>query len=107
VIGGTSDEVWPEVYKETLRPGDVLLLSTDGLTLELPNGRISEILSASRTAGEATAALLGAANEAGGRDNVTAVVARFGEPPPAETEPAAAREEAGVPSSQTVSATPR
>jgi protein phosphatase len=101
VIGGSSDEVWPEVYKETLRPGDALLLCTDGLTLELSDGRIAEILSASRSAGEATAALLRSANDTGGRDNVTAVVARFGEFPPSEPEPAAARAEAVASGPQT------
>ncbi len=96
VIGGSSDEVWPEVYKETLRPGDALLLCTDGLTRELSDGRLAEILSASRSAAEATSTFLRAANEAGGRDNVTAVVARFGEPRPPEAGPETGRAEAAL-----------
>jgi len=94
VLGGSSDEVWPDVYRESLEAGDVLLLATDGLALEVPDQRIASILDAAPSAREATAALLRAANDAGGRDNVTAVVARFGNRADFAGAPAAAAEAA-------------
>jgi protein phosphatase len=96
VIGGSSEEVWPAVYRETLEAGDVLLLATDGLSLELSPERIATILAGARSAHEATEELLRSAKEAGGRDNVTAVVARFGERPGGTPEVGTARAEANL-----------
>lgn len=75
-LGGGREGVDPEAHKATLRPGDALLLCTDGVTGELPDDRIAALLAAG-TAAEGAAALVAAANDAGGRDNATAVVARF------------------------------
>ena len=94
VLGGSSDEVWPDVYRDSLEAGDILLLATDGLTLEVPDERIASILTSTSTARESTAALLRAATDAGGRDNVTAVVVRFGERSTPVEAPAAAAEAA-------------
>jgi PPM family protein phosphatase len=59
------------------RPGDVYLLCSDGLTTMLPELRLAEILlthSGLHAAGEA---LIAAANDAGGRDNITVILLRL------------------------------
>jgi protein phosphatase len=61
------------------RPGDVYLLCSDGLTTMLGEEEIAGVLrshSSLRGAGEA---LIAAANEAGGRDNITVVLVRVEE----------------------------
>lgn len=55
-------------------PGDMLLLCSDGLTDMISASDITSILTTSSTLQEKGAALIIAANEAGGKDNVTAVL---------------------------------
>jgi protein phosphatase len=77
-IGGGKDELSPEVYRGTLEMGDTLVLCSDGLTKHLDDDAISSQLHAHPTsAREAAEALVRKANERGGTDNVTVVVARF------------------------------
>ena len=66
----------PDVYHVRLRPGDQLLLCTDGLTDMVGENLIAEIIDDGATAQAACDALVARALEAGGRDNVTAVLAR-------------------------------
>jgi protein phosphatase len=65
--------------------GDRLLLCTDGLTEMVPDVEFLGLLQ--RAAGPSAAChrLIDRANEQGGRDNVTVVVAFFGEAQPAST----------------------
>jgi protein phosphatase len=56
-----------------VEPGDRLLLCTDGLSNMLADDQIAEIL-ALGTVERSAAALIDAANEAGGLDNITVVV---------------------------------
>jgi protein phosphatase len=60
-----------------LRPGDRLMLCTDGLTGMITERRIREILTSTPSADDAAGALVGAANRAGGVDNITVVVLDF------------------------------
>jgi protein phosphatase len=65
------------------RAGDVYLLCSDGLTTMLPEARIRDLLMASRSLRDGGEALIAAANEAGGRDNITVILVRLetvGEP---------------------------
>ena len=57
-------------------PGTQFLLCSDGLTKEVSNRRIEEELNRNLAPGETAQNLVRAALEAGGRDNVTAVVVR-------------------------------
>jgi PPM family protein phosphatase len=75
-IGGGTEGVSTDIYHATLQPGDEILLCTDGLTRKLADDNIGDILLKSKTPEAAVDALLAAANEAGGEDNITAVVAR-------------------------------
>lgn len=65
----------PELTTVGWTSGDSLLLCSDGLTDELTNGRITEILSASADAGTAVDRLVDAALKAGGKDNITVILA--------------------------------
>ena len=56
-----------------LQPGDVLLLCSDGLNDELSDQQIRKVL-AGRPPHQAAQQLIRQANEAGGRDNITAVI---------------------------------
>lgn len=74
---GLQEDVEFEVGEETIRDGDRVLLCSDGLTTALSDDRIEEILRTSRRGLEATCrALVAAANDAGGPDNVTVVLLR-------------------------------
>jgi protein phosphatase len=66
----------PDVYHIRLHPGDQLLLCTDGLTDMVCENLIAAALDESPTAQAACDALISLALNAGGPDNVTAVVAR-------------------------------
>ncbi|BAI74174.1 protein phosphatase (plasmid) [Azospirillum sp. B510] len=74
---GTGEEVEPEVSVHSLMPDDVVMICSDGLNGMLPDGFIARILRQEADPPRAAAALVDAANAAGGQDNVTAVVGRF------------------------------
>ena len=84
---GPEPEVDVDAFTHSAKPGDVYLLCSDGLTGMVPDGRISEILRASPSLKHAAKALVDAANENGGRDNITVVLFRLGEEGEAEADP--------------------
>src|SRR5438128_5710422 len=59
--------------------GDIYLLCSDGLTTMVPEERLATILKANPRLRDAGEALIAAANEAGGRDNITVVLVRLEE----------------------------
>ena len=77
ILGGGEAGVQVDVRKADLEPGDVVLLCSDGLTDMLDDDRIAAILAAEGEPETACKRLVDEANEAGGRDNITAVVARL------------------------------
>jgi protein phosphatase len=74
---GTADTVQVDLTYVELRRGDVLLLCSDGLSGMVRNDEIKEVLRAFDDPLEACRELTDRANQAGGHDNVTVVVARF------------------------------
>ena len=70
---GTQPEVRLELSALTLRPGDKLLLCTDGLTLLLPDDVLLQVLEQTPPE-EAAHELVRRADERGSPDNVTALV---------------------------------
>lgn len=76
-VGGRSPGVHPEIHKWELRPGDMLLLATDGLTRHVPDEQIAATLATEPDPKAACERLTTLALDAGGRDNVTVVVARY------------------------------
>jgi PPM family protein phosphatase len=77
VVGGDSSKVAVEVHKVQLEAGDAAVLCTDGLTNMVPDEVIAETLRAEPDPERACGRLVALANEAGGRDNITVVIARF------------------------------
>lgn len=80
-IGGRAPGVQVEVHKLRLQPGDVLLLCSDGLTDQLSDEQIAAFLQGAGDPDQCCQRLIDAANESGGKDNITAIVARFEDEP--------------------------
>jgi PPM family protein phosphatase len=76
-VGGSSDLVGVELHTLELRQGDQLLLCSDGLTGPLSDQVIAEHLTQPVPIAETVSSLIRAANDKGGPDNITVVVARF------------------------------
>jgi len=76
---GTEEEVQIDTFSLAAKPGDVLLLCTDGLNTMVSEQVIAEALGSPTEAADVARRLVRAALKAGGEDNVTAVVVRFGE----------------------------
>lgn len=73
---GSCPSVEPDISAHAAQPGDIFLLASDGLTRELEDSHIAEILTstAGPTLDHACQALIDAANENGGRDNITVML---------------------------------
>lgn len=82
VLGGTAEEVHVDVDLVRLEDGDRLLLCTDGLTDCVDDDTIAATLTTTLPSHDACQRLLQLALDGGGRDNITAIVARFEFPPP-------------------------
>jgi serine/threonine protein phosphatase PrpC len=67
--------VSPDLRLRDAEPGDRYLLCSDGLTSVVPDARIRHLLTSAAAPDTAVHALIDAANEAGGPDNVSCVVA--------------------------------
>jgi protein phosphatase len=76
LVGGSREGVSVELHCLTLQTGDVILLCTDGLTYSLTDLQLASILRTYSDPRSACEHLVQAANNAGGHDNVTAIVAR-------------------------------
>lgn len=76
---GPEPEVEVDAFTHSAKPDDVYLLCSDGLTGMVQDERIAEILLGRSSLKQAAEALIAAANENGGRDNITVVLFRLGE----------------------------
>jgi serine/threonine protein phosphatase PrpC len=75
---GAKDTIEIETSEHKLQPGDVVLLCSDGLHAMLTDEQILPLLEPLPGTLEKTAdVLIDAANEAGGKDNVSVVLLRF------------------------------
>jgi protein phosphatase len=71
---GVSPEVNADLWRIRPEQGDRFLLCSDGLTNELSDDEITEILSSIHSPQEAVEAMVQAARDHGGSDNITAVL---------------------------------
>lgn len=76
---GPEPEVEVDTWTYPVRPDDVLMLCSDGLTSMVSEERVGEILASSDSLNAAAQALIDEANAAGGRDNITVVLFRVEE----------------------------
>jgi protein phosphatase len=84
---GTESDVDVDVFSIRAQDGDLFLLCSDGLTSMVSDEEIASLLVAARAdLDEAGKKLIGAANQAGGEDNITVVLFELegGEPEPEE-----------------------
>lgn len=91
---GPEADVEVERLTYPAKDGDVYLICSDGLTTMVPEDAVGAILRGRSSLDEAAAELVRAANEAGGRDNITVVLFRLGdsEAPLEEAPPQASQE---------------
>jgi protein phosphatase len=73
---GIDPEPKPDIYTGSLQEGDVFLLTSDGLTDMVDERRIAELLASDEASEEVAERFISEANEAGGTDNITALLVR-------------------------------
>lgn len=71
---GLADELAVDLVRVDVRPGDRLLLCTDGLTARLEDADLESILGEEKDLQECARRLVAEANARGGEDNVTVIV---------------------------------
>jgi serine/threonine protein phosphatase PrpC len=71
---GTGSDTEADYWLIPVEPGDRLLVCSDGLTGEVSDGQLQQILSSVANPQDACAAMVEAALRSGGRDNVTVLV---------------------------------
>jgi PPM family protein phosphatase len=74
---GVEDTVLLETHLHEVQPGDVYMLCSDGLSDMLDDQSISQVLQMHDSLDAMGHALIDAANEAGGKDNIAIVLARM------------------------------
>ena len=82
VVGGPKHELHPQVIKLSLERGDALLLCSDGLTRHLSDTELLQGIQQNESSTEICKQFVDLANERGGRDNITAVLAKLARPDP-------------------------
>jgi PPM family protein phosphatase len=78
---GNESDVEVDTQSIEARAGDVYLLCSDGLTTMIGEQELEALISAHTRLRDVGEALIGAANEAGGRDNITVVLVRVEDVP--------------------------
>jgi PPM family protein phosphatase len=89
---GPEPDVEVDTYTLAGREGDLFLICSDGLTSMISDDEVASILRSAPSLEEAADALVRAANQSGGKDNITVILFRLG-----EGEPAVVPAEAGAP----------
>jgi protein phosphatase len=73
---GVEDTVLLETHQHEVQPGDIYLMCSDGLSDMLDDASIGQLLLAHDSLTGACQALIDAANDAGGKDNISVVLVR-------------------------------
>ena len=75
---GVEDTVLLETHQHDVQPGDVYLLCSDGLSDMLDDSTIAQILQSHESLETLCTSLIEAANDAGGKDNISVILVRVG-----------------------------
>lgn len=75
---GTENQVNADYFEVPIKPGDIILMCSDGLSNMLDDDDMEYILKHSETLEQAGEALISKANQNGGEDNITAVLVKMG-----------------------------
>src|SRR4051794_26902004 len=81
---GPEPDVEVDTYTLAGREGDVFLICSDGLTSMISDDEVTSILRSASSLDAAAEALIRAANQSGGKDNITVILFRLGEGVPGE-----------------------
>jgi protein phosphatase len=73
---GVENTVLLETHQHDVQPGDIYLLCSDGLSDMLDDAAITQVLLAHESLESSTRALVDAANDAGGKDNISVILVR-------------------------------
>jgi protein phosphatase len=73
---GVEDTVLLETHQHETQPDDLYLLCSDGLSDMLADAAIGQLLMAHESLEQASQALIDAANDAGGKDNISVILVR-------------------------------
>jgi PPM family protein phosphatase len=76
---GPEPDVEVDTYTLAGREGDVFLICSDGLTSMISDDEVGSILRSAGSLDEAADELIRAANQSGGKDNITVILFRLGE----------------------------
>jgi protein phosphatase len=74
---GPDPKVKVDLTYQEVRRGDILVLCSDGLTGQVKKDEIAKIVTGAKDLSSACEQLIALANERGGPDNITVVIARF------------------------------
>jgi protein phosphatase len=77
VISANGDGLSPEIYALELQFGDALLLCTDGLYKHVRHPQLEALMLSDLRSEQICQSMIDQANDDGGTDNITVVVARF------------------------------
>jgi PPM family protein phosphatase len=81
---GPEPDVEVDTYTLAGREGDLFLICSDGLTSMISDDEMTSILRSAPSLEDAADALVRAANQSGGKDNITVILFRLGEGVPGE-----------------------
>jgi protein phosphatase len=73
---GVEDSVQLETHQHELLPGDLYMMCSDGLSDMLDDAAIAQVLIANESLESGIRALIDAANDAGGKDNISVILMR-------------------------------
>jgi protein phosphatase len=73
---GVEDTVLLETHQHEVMPGDLYLMCSDGLSDMLDDAGIAQVLQAHDSLETSSRALIDAANDAGGKDNISVILVR-------------------------------
>jgi protein phosphatase len=73
---GVEDTVMLETHQHDVLPGDLFLMCSDGLSDMLDDAGIAQVLLAHDSLETTSRALIDAANDAGGKDNISVILVR-------------------------------
>lgn len=84
---GMKDAVKVDIRSERILPGDVFLLCSDGLSGMVSEQQILDVFEITQEPQDACELLIAMANEAGGTDNISALIVRIQPEAPEERQP--------------------
>lgn len=71
---GAAQDMEADFFEVSVRPGDFILLCSDGLTNMLEDREILEVMQGQRDIAQSVGRLVATANQNGGRDNISVII---------------------------------